>query len=294
MAEPNADEVATWPDKAQAMYWKSIAERGMMAAPFVPAVVSQPTVVLPRVSSPAENTSNVKGVVQAVGIDDVESKGSSASNKRKASKRLKDDWGTDIGKRIQSTASMLSDQALGELQRRWGYAGWGAWGWSGKRAYETNSHARKVIDEAAKQLQKQFNDLGVYTWESPIYECIANRFGAYRTALKKKSPLKWSNKASDTQSQRGVRAKELRKACTEEEEQRYLVMRQDNDKLPELRRPKEGISVVFRVHCKGIAGRLHWHCSNSSIFLHIFHTHFSNISVLFYRVLARNEVQFKW
>ena len=63
MAEPNADEVATWPDKAQAMYWKSIAERGMMAAPFVPAVVSQPTVVLPRVSSPAENTSNVKGVV---------------------------------------------------------------------------------------------------------------------------------------------------------------------------------------------------------------------------------------
>ena len=99
-----------------------------MAAPFVPAVVSQPTVVLPRVSSPAENTSNVKGVVQAVDKDDVRSKGSSASNKRKASKRLKDDWGADIGKRIQSTASMLSDEALCTLQRQWGYAGWGAWG----------------------------------------------------------------------------------------------------------------------------------------------------------------------
>ena len=127
----------------------------------MPAVVTQPTAVLPRVSSPAETTSDKKGVQQAVDIDDVESKGSSASNKRKASKRLKDDWGTDIGKRIQSTASMLSDQALGELQRRWGYAGWGAWGWSGKRAYATNKHARKVIDEAAKQLQKQFDDLGV-------------------------------------------------------------------------------------------------------------------------------------
>ena len=88
---------------------------------------------------------------------------------------------------------------------------------------------------AAKRLQKQFDDLGVYTWESPVYECIANRFGAYQTALKKKCPMKWSNKASDTQSQRGVRAKELRKACTEEEEQKYMVMRQDNDKLPELR-----------------------------------------------------------
>ena len=66
MAEPSAEEVGTWPAAAQAMYWKSIAQRGMMAAPFVPTVVSQPTVVLPRVSSPAENTSNVKGVVQAV------------------------------------------------------------------------------------------------------------------------------------------------------------------------------------------------------------------------------------
>ena len=122
MAEPSAEEVATWPVAAQAMYWKTIAQSGMMAAPFVPAVVTQPTAVLPRVSSPADRTSDKP----AVNIDDVESKGSSASNKRKASKRLKDDWGTDIGKRIQSRASMLSDQALGELQRRWGYAGWGA------------------------------------------------------------------------------------------------------------------------------------------------------------------------
>ena len=63
-------------------------------------------------SSPAERTSNTKDVEQAIDKDDVRSKGSSASNKRKASKRLKDDWGTDIGKRIQSTASMLSDEAL--------------------------------------------------------------------------------------------------------------------------------------------------------------------------------------
>jgi len=263
MAEPSAEEVGTWPPAAQAMYWKSIAQRGMMAAPFVPAVVSQPTVVLPRVSSPAENTSNVKGVVQAVDKDDVRSKGSSASNKRKASTRLKDDWGTDIGKRIQSTASMLSDEALTMLQKKWGYAGWGAWGWSGKRAFETNKHARKVIDSAAKKLQKQFDDLGVYTWESPIYEAIANRFGAYRTALKKRNPVKWNNKERDTPAIKATRARELRKACTEEEEQRYLEMRKSDDTLPELRRPEEGICVVVVLvhlkegHCKGIAMPLH-------------------------------------
>jgi len=126
MAEPTAEEVATWPVAAQAMCWRTVAQRGMMAAPFVPAVVSQPTVVLPRVSSLAENTSNVQGVVQAVNKDDVRSKGSSASNTRKASKRLKDDWGADIGKRIQSTASVLSDEALSTSQKKWGYAGWGA------------------------------------------------------------------------------------------------------------------------------------------------------------------------
>ena len=71
MAEPSADEVGTWPPAAQAMYWKTIAQRGMMAAPFVPAVVSQPPLVLPRMSSSAKNTSNAKGVVQAVDKDEV-------------------------------------------------------------------------------------------------------------------------------------------------------------------------------------------------------------------------------
>ena len=91
MAEPSAEEVGTWPPAAQAMYWKHVAQKGMMAAPFVLAVVTQPPVVLPRVSSPAERTSNTKDVEQAIDKDDVRSKGSSASNKRKASKRLKDD-----------------------------------------------------------------------------------------------------------------------------------------------------------------------------------------------------------
>ena len=62
MAQPTAEEVATWPDEAQAMHWRTVAQSGMLQAPFVPAVVSQPPVVLPRVSSPAENTSNVKDV----------------------------------------------------------------------------------------------------------------------------------------------------------------------------------------------------------------------------------------
>jgi len=148
---------------------------------------------------------------------------------------------------------MLSDEALNMLQKKWGYAGWGAWGWSGKRAFETNKHARKVIDSAAKKLQKQFDDLGVYTWESPIYEAIQNRFGAYRHALKKRSPMKWNKKAGDSPSIIAVRAKELRKACTEEEEQRCVDMRKENDALPELRRPALSFKCFASFDCKGAA-----------------------------------------